>query len=200
MPATLSPMLMPTRTGGRSVVPGGWFGEVAQAAHRFADHAEGGAVALRPVLAVAGDARDHQVGPRRAQGRFAEAQLLQLARAEVLHQRVAPRGEAQRQLPRARLLQVQRDAALVPAVDGPPGGVALVAARPTAAPGRRRPGGSTLMTSAPRSPSSRVQKGAATKCPSSRTRRPASGPDPGGRGAGSALSVTGIVVAPLSRR
>ena len=24
MPATLSPMLMPTRTGGRSVAPGGW--------------------------------------------------------------------------------------------------------------------------------------------------------------------------------
>jgi hypothetical protein len=139
MPATLSPMLMPTRTGGRSVVPGGWFGQVAQAAHRFADHAEGGAVALRPVLAVAGDARDHQVGPRRAQGRFAEAQLLQLARAEVLHQSVAQRGEAQRQLPRARLLQVQRDAALVPAVDGPPGGVALVAGAPLAHRIARRP-------------------------------------------------------------
>ena len=38
------------------------------------------------------------------------------------------------------------------------------------------PGGSTLTTSAPRSASSRVQKGAATKWPSSTTRRPARGP------------------------
>ena len=37
-------------------------------------------------------------------------------------------------------------------------------------------GGSILMMSAPRSPSSRVQKGAATKWPISRTRRPVSGP------------------------
>ena len=42
-------------------------GQVADAAHRLADRAERGLVAVWPVLPVAGDARDHQPGIDRVQ-------------------------------------------------------------------------------------------------------------------------------------
>ena len=105
-------------------------GQVAQATHRFADHAEGGAVALWPVLAVAGDAGNHQTGVVRPQRRLRQAELVELAGAEVFDQCITLCGEPQCQVPRPGLLQVERDAALVTPVHAPPGGLALVTRAP----------------------------------------------------------------------
>ena len=75
--------------------PGRMVGQVTQAPDRLADNAERGAVAVGPVLAEAGDVRDHEIGPAPAQRLLAQAQLGELPRPEVLHQRVAARGQAQ---------------------------------------------------------------------------------------------------------
>ena len=80
-------------------------GQVTDPAHRLADRAEGRLVAVRPVLAVAGYARDHQPRIDLVQVVRAEPQFFQLPGAHVLHQHIRPRG--QRQRPVAVLLQVQ---------------------------------------------------------------------------------------------
>jgi hypothetical protein len=93
-------------------------GEVADAAHGLADGAERRLVAIRPGLAVPGDARDHQRRIRGVQRLRSQRQALQPAGAEVLHQHVGARREAQHDV--AIALQVQHDRHLVAAVHAEP--------------------------------------------------------------------------------
>src|SRR5205085_1390270 len=85
--------------------PGRMVGQVAQAADRLADHAEGGAVAIGAGLAVAGNMGDDQVGPRPPKYVDAETELRQLAGPEILDQHVALRDEAEHQVLRTLMLQ-----------------------------------------------------------------------------------------------
>ena len=120
MPATESPMLKPDPhrrqiAGARRVV-----GEVAQPAHRLADDAKCCAVALRTVLAVAGNAGDDEVGPCGAQSRFGQPHPVELSGAKILHQHIAMGDECKNGLTTLRMLEIERDTALVSAMNGPP--------------------------------------------------------------------------------
>lgn len=99
--------------------------QMAQPADRFANHAERGLVAIGPVLPVAGDMGDDEIFARAAQRLRAEAEARQLARPEVLHHRVAFRGETKHDVLRLRVLQIDGNTALVAAVLRPPGRIAV---------------------------------------------------------------------------
>src|SRR5262249_21869190 len=94
--------------------------EMAQAPNRFADHPEGGAVAVDTVLPVAGNLREDQPGPRRFQLLARQPHFCELTWPEILDQRVTLRDETQDELRRLRFLQVHGDAALVARMHGPP--------------------------------------------------------------------------------
>ena len=100
-------------------------GQVAQAADRLADDAERRPVAVGAVLAEARDVRDHEARPSPAQHLRAEAELAELPGAEVLDQGIAALDQAQHDPGGLRVLQVERDAALVAGVAGPPERVAV---------------------------------------------------------------------------
>ena len=107
-------------------------GEVAQAAHRLADRAEGRLVAVGPVLAVAADAGDDEARVHRVQRVRAEAVALELAGAEILHQRIGLGDELlELRLP-VRAFEVERDRELVAAMHAEPDGVAIDRRAPAA--------------------------------------------------------------------
>ena len=78
-----------TRAGGRSGSPVRW----RRPAHRLADHAVAGALAVGPVLAEAADAHHHEPRVARGERLVAQAPALERAGAEVLDQHVALRGQ-----------------------------------------------------------------------------------------------------------
>jgi hypothetical protein len=100
-------------------------GQVTQAPDRLADNAERGPVTVGSLLAEAGDVRDHEIRPGLVQGLLVQAQLGELPRPEVLDQRVAALDQAQHDPGGLRMLQVERDAALVAGVGRPPERVAV---------------------------------------------------------------------------
>ena len=77
-------------------------GDVAHAAHRFADRAETGLVAVRPGLAEAGQAHHDQSRVGRRERVVAEAPLLERARAEILDHDVGIRARAAARSPALR--------------------------------------------------------------------------------------------------
>ena len=101
--------------------------DVAEPAHRLGDRGEAGALRVRAGLPVAGDARDHEPRVRLEQLLGAEVPALERAGPEVLGEDVGVLDEREQQ--RLPLLgaQVERAAALVPRLDGPPERPALVA-------------------------------------------------------------------------
>ena len=157
-PARSSLIEMPQRGGGRSVRAGGMRGQVAHAADRLADRAERRLVAIRAVLAVAGDARDHQPRVDRVQRRPARASAAPAGRragSRPAHRRARPASAACRD----RCFRSSSTDSLLR-----PWTLNHTECPSTAAPQPRNgspPGGSTLITSAPRSARMRVQNGAA---------------------------------------
>ena len=107
-------------------------GEVAKPAHRLADRAEGGLVAVGAVLAVAADAGDHQARVGSVQLGRAEAIALQLAGAIIFHQGVGPPRQPQQLRLVGRVLEVERDAELVAAMHAEPHRMAVLLAAPAA--------------------------------------------------------------------
>ena len=101
--------------------------DVAEASHRLRDGGVARALGVRPGLAVPGDAREDDAGIHRRQLLVAEVPALERAGAEVLGDDVRDAHELEQQLLPLRLAQVQRDALLVPRLDGPPEGAAFVA-------------------------------------------------------------------------
>jgi len=87
--------------------------EVAQAAHRLANDAVAGALAVGPVLAKAADAHHHQARVALRELLVAQAPLLQAAGAEVLHHHVAARSELGGDPLALRAAQVDADHRLV---------------------------------------------------------------------------------------
>ncbi len=174
IPARESPRLTPTRTGGRSGYPD----ERPQPAHRFADGGVPGQGREGSGLAVAADAHDDESRVGGVQRLPAESPPFERAGAEVLDQDVGVRSEVADEALPLLLTQVDRDAALVATRDLPPDAAAWCVAAAPLPQNVARSGGSTLMTSAPRSPSSCPQNGPAITWPSSMTRMPASGPAP----------------------
>ena len=103
---------------------------MSQAADRLADRPECRLVAIRSVLAVPGNPRDHQARIDRVQPDGTDPQPLQLAGAEIFHQHVRPGGELQHDV--AILLQIQFDRELVAAMDAEPHRVAVFRRTPAA--------------------------------------------------------------------
>ena len=164
MSPTLAPAGMPPRLFGT--------GDVHVPAHALRDDVVRRAVNIRTCagapVAEAPDAGVDELRIARANGLVPDAQPVHHAVAHVLDERVGALAQRQQHVPVRSVLQVQHDAALV-AVDAReiPAEVHPRRARPRqaapspapgAAPGgwRRPRGGSTLITSAPRSASSAV--------------------------------------------
>ena len=149
--------------------------DVAGSAHRRGDAPEAGALPVRSRLPEGGDAHHDETAVHRAQILPAEVPALERAGPEVLGDDVGGGGEALDEGLALGGAQVAGDGLLVarldqPEVGEPVGGGAAEAAEIVATPGC-----STLITSAPNSPSSVQQKGAATKVARSSAVRPSSG-------------------------
>ena len=149
-------------------------GQVAQAAHRLADGAEARQVAVGAGLAVARDAQHHQAGVQLRQHVVAHAPAFERAGAEVLDQHVGLGDQLAGDVLPFGAAQVERDRALVARLHLPPDGGAFLDAGASCAAGRRVPGASILITSAPNSPSVLPAKGPAISWPISMTRTPCS--------------------------
>ena len=154
--------------------PVGVAGQVGEAAHRRRDAAEPRPLAVRARLAEGRDAHHHQPRVHRAQLVPAEPPPFHRARAEVLGQHVRAAGQPLDERLAIRLAQVAGDRLLVARLDEPPVREPLAGGGPRRRRSSPRPGCSTLITSAPNSPSRVQQKGAATKVARSSTERPAS--------------------------
>ena len=107
--------------------------------HRLHQRAEAWPVAIRPVLAEAGDAHDDQLWIARVQHVGAETHLLQRARPEILDQHVALCEQIQQRVTAGLRAQVQRETLLVPRIDLP------VQAQALHAPGTQRIAGPRVL-------------------------------------------------------
>ncbi len=96
-------------------------------AHRLRDRGVACALGVRSGLPVPGDAREDDAGIHRRQLLVAEVPALERAGAEVLGDGVRDAHELEEELLAFGVAQVQRDAFLVPRLDGPPEGAPLVA-------------------------------------------------------------------------
>src|SRR5690606_19373057 len=107
-------------------------GDVPQAAHRLADHAEAGARRVGPGLAVARDADHHEPGIRLRERPVAHSPALERPGAEVLDEDVGARGELAGDRLSLGLAQVESDRALVARLDVPPDGRVVLEIAPLA--------------------------------------------------------------------
>ena len=152
-------------------------GERPQAAHRLADRGVARPAGVRPGLAEAADPHHDQLGPDGREVVPAQPPALEGARAGSSRRgcRRARRGRGRAAGPpvvrrSTVMLRLLRPATLHHS-ESP-----VTSAWPHWRSTSPLPGGSTLMTSAPRSPSICAQKGPAITCPSSMTLMPESGP------------------------
>ena len=178
MPASRSLIGTPTRCG--SSGPGA--GQRHQAALALGDLVVAGPAALGPVVAEAADRQGDQPRVELGQHVGAEAEPVQRAGAEVLHQHVGPPQQLGEHRLVAVVLEVEGDRLLVP-VGGEE--VGRLPARPSGVstnggPQPRLssplPGLSTLITRAPRSPSIIAACGPARARVRSTTSTPSRGP------------------------
>ena len=88
-------------------------GDVRQSAHGRRWRPEASLVAVRPVLAVAGDTYQHDIGIGGLERLVADVPTLESAGAEVLEDEVAAFDELQKQLAAARDTQIQSHRAFV---------------------------------------------------------------------------------------
>ncbi len=100
--------------------PAGFAGKVAQAAHRFADDAETGTVAIRPGLAVAGNTQHDELGIQRVSLLPAEVPLLQLAGPEIFDHHVHLLHQLAHHFLAFGGVQVERDGLFVARLHLPP--------------------------------------------------------------------------------
>jgi len=107
-------------------------GEVAQAAHRLADHAEARQVAVRAGLAITRDAQHDEARIQLRQHIPAHAPAFQRTRAEILDQHVGFGDELARDLLPFAAAQIERQRALVARLDLPPDGGPLLHHAPVA--------------------------------------------------------------------
>ena len=98
-------------------------GQMPQSANRLSNRAERGLVAVGTILAVAGDASDHEARIDRMKLIRADPQPLQLARAQVLHQHVGACRQFQEDL--AVTFEVELDRQLVAAMNAEPNRIAV---------------------------------------------------------------------------
>ena len=151
-------------------------GDETHAAHRFADRAEAGLLAHRPGLAEARDAHQDQAGVVLGQRLVAETPLLERAGAEVLdHDVDLARQPAHDVLALGRRAGRRRSTSCCATGSRHHSEVPSCSRRHVRS-GSPAPGGSTLITSAPNSASSRAANGPAINCPSSRTLMPCNAP------------------------
>ena len=170
--ASESPMEMPTRTGARS----GITGDVAHAAHGFADRAEARAVLVRSGLPEARDAHHDEPGVVARQRVVAQVPLLQRARAGSSRRRCRRSRRACARSPgRRRSRRFTATDFLLRACAYHQSDVPSCRRRHLRS-GSPSPGVSTFTTSAPNSASRRAQYGPAMSVPSSTTLRLESGP------------------------
>ena len=94
-------------------------GEIRQSREGVCDTRESGLSAKRPILSIRRNADKNGARVDRLEIVVSKAPLLERARAEILDDDVALGRELPQQLPPALLLQVQRNALLVPALSKP---------------------------------------------------------------------------------
>ena len=167
--ANIAPSESPSE---RPVRGGGWPGKPLRWRRppiASADRGEAGPSRIRAGLAVAGDAREHDQ-PRVDLAQLVRPEVPALERAgpEVLDDDVGLPGELEQQLLAALLRGGSRVMHfLLRDWTGHQSDAAVVSAWPHSRSGSGCPGASTLMTSAPRSPSRRPANGPASSVPSS---------------------------------
>ncbi len=134
-----------------------------------------------PGLPVAGNPDQDDARVAFGQHVVAKVPLFQCAGTKVLHHDVGFLDEIKEQLAATWPAQVECDPLLLRACTVQKTWCPSSSAWPQVRNGSGAPGGSTLMTSAPMSPSSRPANGPAIKVPSSSTRMPSSAPSFGAR-------------------